>query len=161
TATNAACCALFPVLENIQGNMFVDDNCSDVAHTAPRVAFHATLGEQRPELRVSNLILPCDSTGMDGSIFIFSETELSYAASIDIADAFNLKASFIQNHNISVADVKCPGILQPPFIFGNVNATFPAPNDTVPEPFQTVDVLLASMADTSFSPAELAALLAS
>ncbi|KAF8205917.1 heme peroxidase, partial [Mycena galopus ATCC 62051] len=156
TATNATCCALFPVSENIQGDMFVGDNCSDAAHTAPRVAFHATLGEQRPELRQG------DSTGMDGSIFIFSETELSYAASIEIADAFNLKASFIQNHNISVADVKCPGILQPPFIFGHVNATFPAPNDTVPEPFRRPSVvILASMADTSFSPAELVALLAS
>ena len=40
---NAACCALFPVLEDIQANMFVD-GCGDSAHTALRVVFHDAIG---------------------------------------------------------------------------------------------------------------------
>jgi hypothetical protein len=41
------------------------------------------------------------------------------------------------------------------------NAKAAAPDGTVPEPFQTVDVILARMKDAGFSAAELIALLAS
>ncbi|KAF8145706.1 Mn peroxidase MNP3 [Mycena galopus ATCC 62051] len=163
TTSNEACCALFPVLEDIQANMFADDGCADAAHTALRVAFHDAIGFSTSD--------PSTGTGADGSIFIFGTTELTYSANLGIADAFNLEAPFIQKHNISVADfiqfsaavslTKCPGILQPPFMFGRVDATFPAPDGTVPEPFQTADVILARMADAGFTPAELVALLAS
>ncbi|KAF8182198.1 Mn peroxidase MNP6 [Mycena galopus ATCC 62051] len=180
TTSNEACCALFPVLEDIQANMFVDDDCADAAHTALRVAFHDAIGFSKSEPSFGYQIIssPADttaddgnSTGADGSIFIFGETELSYGANLGIADAFNLEAPFIQKHNISVADfiqfaaavslTKCPGVLQPPFMFGRVDATFPAPDGTVPEPFQTVDTISARMADAGFTPAELVALLAS
>ncbi|KAF8133475.1 manganese-dependent peroxidase [Mycena galopus ATCC 62051] len=163
TTSNEACCALFPVLEDIQANMFVDDDCADAAHTALRVAFHDAIGFSKSK--------PSFGTGADGSIFIFGETELSYGANLGIADAFNLEAPFIQKHNISVADfiqfaatislTKCPGVLQPPFMFGRVDAKFPAPDGTVPEPFQSVEAILARMADAGFTPAELVALLAS
>ncbi|KAF8174493.1 manganese peroxidase 3 [Mycena galopus ATCC 62051] len=161
--SNEACCALFPVLEDIQTNMFVDDDCSDAAHTALRVAFHDAIGFSNRDPRMG--------TGADGSIFIFGETELNFAANLGIADAFNLEAPFINAHNISVGDfiqfaatvslTKCPGVLQPPFMFGRVDAKFPAPDGTVPEPFQSVDVILARMADAGFTPAEVVALLAS
>jgi hypothetical protein len=161
--SNEACCALFPVLEDIQTNMFADDDCSDAAHTALRVAFHDAIGFSNSD--------PSMGTGADGSIFIFGETELNFAANLGIADAFNLEAPFINAHNISVGDfiqfaatvslTKCPGILQPPFMLGRVDATFPAPEGTVPEPFQTVDAILARMADAGFTPAELVALLSS
>jgi len=161
--TNEACCVLFPVLEDIQTNMFADDDCSDAAHTALRVAFHDSIGFSNSD--------PSMGTGADGSIFIFGETELNFAANLGIADAFNLEAPFINAHNISVGDfiqfaatvslTKCPGILQPPFMLGRVDATFPAPEGTVPEPFQTVDAILARMADAGFTPAELVALLSS
>ncbi|KAJ7510863.1 heme peroxidase [Mycena galericulata] len=112
-----------------------------------------------------------DSTGADGSIFIFGETELSFAANLGIADAFNLETPFIANHSISVADfihfsaavslTQCPGVARPSFMFGRVDATFPAPEGTVPEPFQSVTDILDRMADAGFSPAEVVALLAS
>lgn len=40
---NAACCVLFPVLEDIQTNMFID-GCGDSAHTALRAVFHDAIG---------------------------------------------------------------------------------------------------------------------
>ncbi|KAF8194461.1 lignin peroxidase [Mycena galopus ATCC 62051] len=163
TVTNAACCALFPVLEDIQTNMFADDDCSDAAHTALRVAFHDAIGFSKTK--------PSFGTGADGSIFIFAETELGFGANLGIADAFNLEAPFIAKHNISVADfiqfsaaislTKCPGVLRPTFMFGRVDAKFASPDGTVPEPFQSVHDILARMADAGFTPAELVALLAS
>ncbi|KAJ7692372.1 manganese peroxidase isozyme precursor [Mycena rosella] len=172
TVSNEACCALFPVLEDIQTSMFADEDCSDAAHTALRVAFHDAIGFSN-----SN---PSMGTGADGSIFIFAETELDFDANLGIADAFNLEAPFIAKHNISVADfiqfsaavslTKCPGILRPTFMFGRVDATFPAPDGTVPEPFhvdvlkssqKTVDDILARMGDAGLTPAEVVALLAS
>ncbi|KAJ7749962.1 manganese-dependent peroxidase [Mycena metata] len=163
TVSNKACCALFPVLEDIQKNMFADDGCADAAHTTLRVAFHDAIGFSKTKRSFG--------TGADGSIFIFPEQELSYDANLGIADAFNLEAPFIANHSIGVADfiqfaaavglTKCPGILRPQFLFGRVDATAPAPDGTVPEPFQDVPTILARMADAGFSPAELVALLAS
>jgi len=163
TTANAACCALFPVLEDIQANMFAGDTCSDAAHTTLRVAFHDAIG--------FSLTNPSFGTGADGSIFIFGQTELGFDSNLGIADAFNLEVPFINKHNISVADfiqfaatvglTKCPGILQPPFMFGRKDATFGAPDGTVPEPFQNVDVILARMADAGLSAAETVALLAS
>ncbi|KAJ7617229.1 putative versatile peroxidase, partial [Roridomyces roridus] len=163
TTANAACCALFPVLDDIQNNMFAGDTCSDAAHTALRVAFHDAIGFSTTQKSFG--------TGADGSIFIFATTELGYDANLGIADAFNLEAPFIQKHNISVADfiqfaatvslTKCPGILQPPFMFGRKDATAAAPEGTVPEPFQSVDTILSRMADAGFTPAEVVALLAS
>jgi hypothetical protein len=163
TVTNAACCALFPVLEDIQANMLDFNECGDAAHTALRVSFHDAIGWSETD--------PSFGTGADGSIFIFGETELSFDANLGIADAFNLETSFITKHNISVADfiqfsaavslTQCPGILRPTFMFGRVDAKSPAPEGTVPEPFQTVDAILARMADAGFTPAEVVALLAS
>ncbi|KAJ7716902.1 manganese peroxidase 2 [Mycena maculata] len=163
TVTNEACCALFPVLEDIQANMLDFGECGDAAHTALRVSFHDAIGFSNSDASMG--------TGADGSIFIFGETELSFSANLGIADAFNLEASFINKHNISIADfiqfsaavslTQCPGILRPTFMFGRVDATSPAPDGTVPEPFQTVDDILARMGDAGFTPAEVVALLAS
>ncbi|KAJ6523732.1 manganase peroxidase [Mycena capillaripes] len=163
TVSNAACCALVPVLEDIQTNMFEGEACGDAAHTALRVSFHDAIGFSK-----SN---PSMGTGADGSMFIFAETELAYDANLGIADAFNLEAPFIAKHNISVADFiqfagalslsQCPGIARPTFMFGRVDAKFPAPDGTVPEPFQSVSTILARFADAGFTPAEVVALLAS
>ncbi|KAJ7766976.1 manganese-dependent peroxidase [Mycena maculata] len=160
--SNEACCALIPVLEDIQANMFVD-GCGDSAHTALRVSFHDAIGFSNTE--------PSFGTGADGSIFLFGESELSFGANLGIADAFNLEAPFINKHNISVADfiqfagavslTACPGILRPTFMFGRVDAQFGSPDGTVPEPFQTVDEILARMADAGLTAADTVALLAS
>jgi hypothetical protein len=159
---NAACCALFPVLEDITQNMFTD-GCGDAAHTSLRVVFHDAIGFSQND--------PAMGGGADGSIFIFGETEVAYPANLGIADAINLQGPFIAKHNISVADFLhfagavsvslCPGTVQQTFMFGRTDATFPAPDGTVPVPTQSVDVILQRMADAGFSPEELVALLAS
>ncbi|KAJ7749469.1 manganese-dependent peroxidase [Mycena metata] len=161
--SNQACCALYPVLEDIQKNMFADAGCADAAHTTLRVAFHDAIG-----FSTTN---PKMGTGADGSIFLFGQQELGYDANLGVADAFNLEAPFIANHSIGVADfiqfaaavglTKCPGVLRPTFMFGRTDATAPAPDGTVPEPFQDAKTILARMADAGFTPAELVALLAS
>ncbi|KAJ6461928.1 manganese peroxidase 2 [Mycena vitilis] len=161
--SNGACCALVPVLQDIQQNMFQDDACGDAAHTALRISFHDAIGFSNSD--------PTMGTGADGSILIFAETELAFDANLGIADAFNLEASFVPHHNISVADfiqftaavslTQCPGTVRPTFMFGRVDATSPAPDGTVPEPFDGVEKILARMGDAGFSPAEVVALLAS
>jgi hypothetical protein len=41
---NGECCALFPVLEDIQANLFDDGECGEEAHAALRLAFHDAIG---------------------------------------------------------------------------------------------------------------------
>jgi hypothetical protein len=41
---NGACCALFPVLEDIQTNLFDGGSCGEQAHSALRLAFHDAIG---------------------------------------------------------------------------------------------------------------------
>ncbi|KAJ7620876.1 manganese peroxidase 1 precursor [Mycena polygramma] len=161
--SDGACCALVPVLQDLQQNVFADDACGDAAHTALRISFHDAIGFSNTNASFGG--------GADGSILIFAETELAFDANLGIADAFNLEASVIAQHNISVADFiqftaafslsQCPGIVRPTFMFGRVDATSPAPDGTVPEPFDSVEKILARMGDAGFSPAEVVALLAS
>ena len=44
TVKNGACCALLPVLENIQTNLFDNGTCGEDAHSALRIAFHDAIG---------------------------------------------------------------------------------------------------------------------
>ncbi|KAF7305267.1 Peroxidase [Mycena chlorophos] len=164
TTSNEACCVLFPVLEDIQANLFGNDTCGDASHTALRVSFHDAIG-----FSMTNKSF---GTGADGSIFLFGETELSYPANLGIADAFNLEAPFINGHpEISVADfiqftaavslTKCPGVAQPTFMFGRVDAKAPAPIGTVPQPTDNIPVILARMGDAGLNAQETVALIAS
>ena len=40
---NAACCSLFPILQDIQANLF-ENECGDNAHEALRLTFHDAIG---------------------------------------------------------------------------------------------------------------------
>ncbi|KAG6859952.1 Manganese peroxidase 3, partial [Termitomyces sp. Mi166 len=44
TATNAACCALYPVLEDIQTNLFDGGKCGEEVHESLRLTFHDAIG---------------------------------------------------------------------------------------------------------------------
>ncbi|KAI0031537.1 manganese peroxidase 3 [Vararia minispora EC-137] len=165
TATNAACCVLFPIVENIQTHLFDGGECGDEAHGALRLTFHDAIGFSNTN--------PSLGTGADGSIFIFQDIELGFHANIGIDDPINNETPFINalNGSISVADfiqlagavslTNCPGAARPTFMFGRKDAVAPAPDLTVPEPFDSVDSILARMGDAGFSPAEVVALLAS
>ena len=42
--SNKKCCVLFPVLEDIQKNLFDNGECGEDAHSALRIAFHDAIG---------------------------------------------------------------------------------------------------------------------
>ena len=44
TATNAACCAWFPILEDIQENLFDGGECGEEVHESLRLTFHDAIG---------------------------------------------------------------------------------------------------------------------
>ena len=44
SVSNEKCCALFPVLEDIQANLFDHGECGEDAHSALRIAFHDAIG---------------------------------------------------------------------------------------------------------------------
>jgi hypothetical protein len=41
---NGACCDLFPILKDIQANLFDGGKCGEDAHSALRLAFHDAIG---------------------------------------------------------------------------------------------------------------------
>ena len=92
--------------------------------------------------------------------------------SIGVDEIVNEQKPFLARHpEINTADFiqfagavgvsNCPGAPQLQFLLGRVDATAPAVDKTIPEPFDTVDTILSRFADAGFSPAEVVALLAS
>ncbi|KAF7377184.1 Peroxidase [Mycena sanguinolenta] len=163
TVNNAACCAWFPVLEDILPNMF-DNECGDDAHGALRLSFHDAISFSPSK----------GGGGADGSIITFNDTELNYAANDGLQDPVATEIPFIAAHNVTAGDFiqfaagkgitsisyrptnfhdptavslsLCPGAPQVGFMMGRPTAKAPAPDGLVPEPFAPADVvaLLAS-----------------
>ncbi|KAJ7879825.1 Mn peroxidase MNP3 [Mycena leptocephala] len=149
TVTNQACCAWFPVLEDILPNMFSNE-CGDDAHGALRLSFHDAIGFSR------------------------SKGEEARTANAGLDDPIETQIPFIQAHNVTPGDFiqfaaavslsLCPGAPRVGFMMGRPlpRAPAPGPDGLVPEPFDSVKVILARMADAGgFTPAEVVALLAS
>ncbi len=44
SVSNDKCCDLFPILEDIQANLFDHGECGEDAHSALRIAFHDAIG---------------------------------------------------------------------------------------------------------------------
>ena len=93
-------------------------------------------------------------------------------ASIGVDEIINTQKPFLAAHpEINTADFiqfagavgvsNCPGAPQLQFLLGRKDATFPAVDGTIPEPFDTVDSILSRFADAGFSTDEVVALLAS
>ncbi|VDC07243.1 unnamed protein product [Peniophora sp. CBMAI 1063] len=161
---NEACCVLFPILEDIQTNLFDGGECGEEVHESLRLTFHDAIGISRSNASVG--------TGADGSFLLF-DTELSYHANTGIDEIVGEQKPFVAAHpEISAADFiqfagavgvsNCPGAPRLQFLLGRKDATHPAADKTVPEPFDTVDSILARFSDAGgFSAAEVVALLAS
>ncbi|KAJ7076022.1 putative versatile peroxidase [Mycena belliarum] len=163
TVNNEACCAWFPVLEDIVPNMF-DTECGDDAHGALRLSFHDAVGFSPTH----------GGGGADGSIIVFQDTELAFPANAGLDDPINTEIPFIKAHNVTPGDfiqfaaavslTLCPGAPRVGFMMGRPMplAPSPGPDGLVPEPFDNVDVILERMADAGgFSPTDVVALLAS
>ncbi|KAJ6610562.1 lignin peroxidase LiP2 precursor [Mycena sp. CBHHK59/15] len=160
---NEACCIWEPVLADIVPNMFLNE-CGDDAHGALRLSFHDAIGFSPSG----------GGGGADGSIIVFSDTELTFPANAGLDDPIDTEVPFIQAHNVTPGDFiqfaaavslsLCPGAPQVGFMMGRPMplAPAPGPDGLVPEPFDNVDVILARMKDAGgFTPAEVVALLAS
>ncbi|OJT02974.1 Manganese peroxidase 3 [Trametes pubescens] len=164
---NAACCALFPILEDIQENLFNDGECGEEVRESLRLAFHDAIG-------ISPLLEEMGEFGgggADGSISIFADTETEYAANLGLDEIINAQAPLIARHTLPTADFiqfaaaigvsNCAGAPRLDVFIGRTDATQAAPDRTVPQPFDTVNSIFARFADAGeFSPAQVVALLA-
>ena len=98
TASNAACCAWFPILSALQSGLFHNE-CGQESREALRLMFHDGMGFS-PTL---------GGGGADGSIITFSSTELAFNANdqdtgvADIVD--NLKPFLTQFPNVTSGDL--------------------------------------------------------
>ncbi|TCD68400.1 Versatile peroxidase vpl1 [Steccherinum ochraceum] len=167
TTANAACCALFPILDDIQANLFDGGECGEEVHESLRLTFHDAIGFS-PALTAQGKF---GGGGADGSIVVFSDTETVFHANGGIDDIVDAQKPFIAKHNITPGDFiqfagavgvsNCPGAPQLQFLFGRPAPVQASPDLLIPEPFDSVDKILARFADAGFSPAEVVALLAS
>ncbi|THG95783.1 hypothetical protein EW026_g5933 [Hermanssonia centrifuga] len=150
TATNAACCSLFAVRDDLNNNLF-NNECGDEAHESFRLTFHDAIAFS-PALQAAG-----HGGGADGSIAIFSDVETQFQANIGLDEVIETQKPFLQRSNMSVADFiqfagavgvsNCPGAPQLNAFVGRTDATQAAPDGLVPEPFDTVDHILARFAD--------------
>ncbi|KAA1472888.1 manganese peroxidase 2 [Dentipellis sp. KUC8613] len=169
TATNAACCALFPILDDIQTNLFDGAECGEEVHESLRLTFHDAIGfSLNPGASFGTNFA---GGGADGSIITFSDIETNFHANNGIDEIVEAQKPFIQAHNITAGDFiqfagavgvsNCPGAPSLEFMFGRPDAVAPAADKTVPEPFDTVDSILSRFSDAGFTADEVVALLSS
>ncbi|KAL7284799.1 hypothetical protein ACG7TL_002108 [Trametes sanguinea] len=155
TATNAACCQLFAVRDDLQENLFHGGQCTAEAHESLRLTFHDAIAIS-PALEAQGQF---GGGGADGSIAIFPEIETNFHPNIGLDEIVELQKPFVQRHNLSVADFiqfagaigvsNCPGAPQLAAFVGRKDATQPAPDGLVPEPFHTPDQIFDRLADAS------------
>ncbi|KAI0800313.1 peroxidase MNP1 [Fomes fomentarius] len=164
TATNAACCALFPIRDDIVKNLFHNE-CAENAHESFRLVFHDSVAFS-PLLESQGKF---GGGGADGSIILFENIETNFHANGGLDDIVNLQKPIIARHNISAADFiqlagslalsQCPGAPRTQFFLGRKDAKRPAPDGLVPEPFDSVDKILARLLDVGFQDFEVVWLL--
>ncbi|KAJ7019580.1 manganese peroxidase-like protein [Mycena alexandri] len=167
TTANAACCVLFPILDDIQENLFDGGECGEEVHESLRLTFHDAIGFSPTK----GFVVISSGGGADGSIITFDEIETAFPANNGIDDIIDAQTPFIARHNITPGDFiqfagavgvsNCPGAPRLQFMLGRPVATAPSPIGLVPEPFDPITEVLARFAEVNFSPAEVVALLAS
>ncbi|PPR02527.1 hypothetical protein CVT24_001953 [Panaeolus cyanescens] len=161
--SNRACCALFPIVDNLlQAQLFDGAECGEEAHSALRLSFHDAIGFS---------IHGGKGGGADGSILAFNKTETAFHANGGISDITDEQFPIFQQSGLSAGDfvhlaaavgtANCPGAPRLKFFFGRPPPQAPAPDLTIPEPTDDVTSILARFADAGFSPAEAVALLSS
>nr|AAW66483.1 lignin peroxidase precursor [Phlebia radiata] len=149
---NAECCALIKVRDDLQKNMFRNE-CGDEAHEALRLTFHDAIAIS-PALEAEGKF---GGGGADGSIMIFSKTETAFHPNIGLDEVVESFRPFQERSGMGVADFiqfsgavgtsNCPGAPVLNVSIGRTDATRPAPDGLVPEPFHDVDTILARFAD--------------
>jgi len=162
TTANAACCALFPILADLQTNFF-EHECGEEVHESLRLTFHDAIGFSPSK----------GGGGADGSISVFDSIETAFPANGGIDDIIDAQAPFVAKYNASITPgdfiqfagavglSNCPGAPRLEFLMGRPPPKAASPPGLIPEPFDSIATILARMQDAGFSPAEVVALLAS
>ncbi|KAJ7122103.1 manganese peroxidase 1 [Mycena epipterygia] len=145
-AASNTCCVWYDVLDDIQSNLFEGGTCGDDAHDALRLSFHDSIAYS-PLLTKQGKF---GGGGADGSLIAFSGTELAYAANEGLGDIVEAEKRFADRYNVSYGDM-----------IQFTAAVSAAPDGLVPEPFDSVDTMLARVGDAGLTPEELVDLLAS
>ncbi|KAI9062857.1 class II peroxidase [Trametes sanguinea] len=110
TATNAACCQLFAVRDDLQENLFHGGQCTAEAHESLRLTFH-------------------DAIAISPALEAQGKFGIQFAGAIGASN--------------------CAGAPQLAAFVGRKDATQPAPDGLVPEPFHTPDQIFDRLADAS------------
>ncbi|THH27733.1 hypothetical protein EUX98_g6460 [Antrodiella citrinella] len=148
TATNAACCPLFAVRDDIQQELFDGGECGEDVHESLRLVFHDSIA-------ISNVA--GNLGGADGSIVEFNTIEPFYHANLGTDEIVEKQKPLAAAHNMTPGDFlqfaaavgvsNCPGAPQIPFFLGRPPPLAAAPDGLVPEPFDNVTDILARFAD--------------
>lgn len=85
---NEACCVLFPILDDIQTNLFDGGGCGEDVHESLRLTFHDAIGFSLSNSSVGYVLLleysnrtdHFYSHGADGSIALFEQIEANFHA---------------------------------------------------------------------------------
>nr|BAD52441.2 lignin peroxidase [Trametopsis cervina] len=164
---NAACCAWFPVLDDIQANLFNGGKCEEEAHEAVRLTFHDAVGFSLAAQKAGKF----GGGGADGSILAFSDIETAFIPNFGLEFTTEGFIPFALAHGVSFGDfvqfagavgaANCAGGPRLQFLAGRSNISQPSPDGLVPDPTDSADKILARMADIGFSPTEVVHLLAS
>ena len=101
TATNAACCALFAIRDDIQQNLFDGGKCGEEVHESLRLTFHDAVAFS-PAAQARGEF---GGGGADGSIVLFSDSETNFHANLGTDKIVALQKPIIARHNISAADL--------------------------------------------------------
>lgn len=96
-------------------------------------------------------------TGADGSPILFPDIEPNFHANLGISDAVDFLTPFFNSHNVTAGDLiqfatavgltQCQGAPALEFLAGRPNAQQVPPDGLVPEPQDSVDMILARFAD--------------
>ncbi|KAJ8469077.1 hypothetical protein ONZ45_g17014 [Pleurotus djamor] len=92
TTVNAACCALFPIIDDLQKNLFDNGKCTEGAHEALRLIFHDAVGFSTTE----------GGGGADGSIITFSSIEAPFPGNEGIDDTVAHMAPILARHSSNI-----------------------------------------------------------
>ncbi|KAJ6537960.1 versatile peroxidase [Mycena capillaripes] len=166
-APRATCDIWYKVLDDLQSNLFEGGTCGEDAHDALRLSFHDAIGYS-PKLKSENQF---GGDGADGSMIKFSDTELHYHANEGLESIVEHERELADTYGVSYGDMiqfaaavsvrNCAGGPRLAFMAGRPDATQAAPDGLVPEPFHSVDTMLARVGDAGLTPLELVELLAS
>ncbi|KAJ8520286.1 hypothetical protein ONZ45_g2865 [Pleurotus djamor] len=158
---NEACCVLFPIIDDIQKNLFDGGECGEEVHESLRLTFHDAIAFS-PTL---------GGGGADGSMIVFDDIEPNFHANLGTDEIIGAQKPFLARHNITPGDFiqlagaigvsNCAGAPRVPFLMGRPTATALPPDGLVPEPFDSVDKILDRMGDAGFNTVEVVWLLTS